>query len=115
MSPLDENSNLKYLGADKLTGIHVYEEKTTHKKYIESNGTLIGLEESLSMISHINEYITKTFQIDIKDINTEVEPELTPEEKQLALKQFQANCKHDKGYITGNGPSYCGICGKPWI
>lgn len=30
------------------------------------------------------------------------------------IKNFQANCKHDKGYITNTqGPSKCRLCGKP--
>jgi len=32
-----------------------------------------------------------------------------------AIKQYQANCKHDRGYITNTGSygSECAICGKP--
>ena len=36
-------------------------------------------------------------------------------ERDEAIKKYQANCKHDKGYVTNTGanPSKCVICGKP--
>ena len=32
-----------------------------------------------------------------------------------AIKQYYANCKHDRGYVTntGSSASRCVICGKP--
>jgi hypothetical protein len=50
----------------------------------------------------------------------EIEKELTrigvkKNDRDKAIKEYQANCKHDKGYVTNTGmsASKCVICGKP--
>lgn len=37
-------------------------------------------------------------------------------ERDEAIKKYQSNCKHDKGYVTNtrSNTSKCSICGKPF-
>lgn len=52
-------------------------------------------------------------EVDKERINIAVRQERF-EDAAILRDKFQANCKHDRGFITNVGPSRCVTCGKEW-
>lgn len=76
---------------------------------VEYAGTIIE-EGAIIKIIDDEEIDKERLNIALKHENYEEAAELRDRLNAI----YQSNCKHDRGYITNDGPSRCVTCGKPW-